>query len=404
MTDDEATGAISHLLTDTVRDVIDQSAYGDWRTIATADAVSLSYGFPDPALFPRDELLDSTEAVLAEEGDEALQYGGGEYEERLESYLVEQERERGIDFETNDLLVTNGATHAIDAVCRAFLNSGDNILVEAPTFMGVLGVFWNYGVDVGSVPVDSRGLDVDALADTLEHRRERGQTMPKLLYTIPDFHNPTGTTLSRERRERLLELASEYDFVILEDGAYSDLYFQEEPPASLATLDETGRVVRVGTFSKTIAPGIRLGWLTAPERVREAARTVTAGGTTTFMRSVVGHYCDTGHLDETLPTLRDTYARKCAVMHDSLDTHMPAGVSWTEPDGGFFTWLTLPDEADADAMLETAAETGVTYLPGSLFYPGENSASGLRLSFTFVSEPKLREGVEALASTIEQSL
>ncbi len=401
MSEDNSPGSLEHLLTDPVRDVIDQSAYGDWRSIATEDAVSLSYGFPDPDLFPTAELLESVETVLEEEGDKALQYGGGEYKEALKSFLVEQERERGIDFETQDLLVTNGATHAIDTACRAFLEPGDTLVVEAPTFMGVLGVFWNFGVRIIGVPVDEDGMDVDALETTLETRRKRGQDSPKLLYTIPDFHNPTGTTLTRERREKLLGLAAEYDFGIVEDGAYTDLWLDSETPPPLATLDEQERVIRVGSFAKTIAPGVRLGWLTAPSKIHQAARTVAAGGTNTFTRSVVGRYCEAGHFDELLPKLRETYREKRDHMLTELEKEMPADVTWTEPGGGFFVWVELPEVIDAGAMLEDAAETGVTYLPGSLFYNDEDGENALRLSFTYVKQDEITAGIEALAESIE---
>jgi 2-aminoadipate transaminase len=394
---------LEHLLASPVRDVIDQSAYGSWRDIATDDAVSLSYGFPDPDLFPQDALLESVEAVLSEEGDQALQYGGGEYRESLKAFLREQERERGIDFDTHELLVTNGATHAIDTVCRAFLEPGDTMVVEEPTFMGVLGVFRNFGVNILSVPVDESGMDVEALAELLESRREQSLDSPKLLYTIPDFHNPTGTTLSRDRRERLLELAREYDFGVLEDGAYSDLWLDEQAPPALATLDGNDRVVRVGSFAKTVAPGVRLGWLTAPAKIRQAARTVASGGTNTFVESVVGRYCEAGYFEERLPLLRETYRARRDHMLAELERTMPDSVSWTEPNGGFFIWVELPEGIDTESMLEPAAQAGVTYLPGSIFYPDDGGENALRLSFTYVGEEKITAGIEALAESVEAS-
>lgn len=402
MSEDTQSGAIDHLLTDPVQSVINKSAYGDWRSIANADAIALSFGFPDPDLFAKQHLLASTEAILDEAGDDELQYGGGEYTEKLQSFLVEQERERGIDLESNDLLVTNGATHAIDSTCRAFLQPGDTIVVEQPTFMGALGVFWNFGVNIVGVPVDENGMDVDALEAILRSRTEEGFDSPKMLYTIPDFHNPTGTTLSRERREHLLEVARAHDFAILEDGAYSDLYFGSEAPPPVASLDDDGRVIRVGTFSKTIAPGIRTGWLTAPSRVRRGIRSVAAGGTNTFTQAAVGHYCWSGRLEQAVPELRETYADRCEHMLDALETEMPADVSWTQPDGGFFIWAELPDEIDTSEMLSDATEAGVTYLPGSMFYPDDGGESALRLNFTFVKPAQITEGIRALADCVRR--
>lgn len=402
MTTNEATGTIEHLLTDEVRDAIDRSAYGDWRSIATADAVSLSFGFPDPSLFPDGKLVDGVEAVLREESDEALQYGSGTYASRLEEIVTEWERQRGLDMDEHDVLLTNGATHAIDTICRAFLDPGDVVAVEEPTFMGALGVFWNFGVELVSTPVDENGLDPDTLEKTLAKRRERGARMPKLLYTIPDFHNPTGTTLTKSRRERVVELAREYDFAVLEDGAYSDLRYDGDEEPSLATLDPE-RVVRVGTFSKTIAPGLRLGWLSAPQRVRDAARTLAAGGTNTFTRSLVGWYCDEGHLDAALPDLRATYADKRDTMLSSLSEHMPEDATWTAPDGGFFVWVELPGQIDTDDMLSDAIDAGTTYLPGSMFYPGEGGTNCLRLSYSHVTEEEIEAGIEALGEAVDDA-
>ncbi|MFC7072991.1 PLP-dependent aminotransferase family protein [Halovenus rubra] len=380
---------------------MDHSAYGSWRNIATDDAVSLSFGFPDPDLFPEDKLHTSLKTVLADEGDDALQYGGGDYQESLTSFLKEQERERGIDFETHELLVTNGATDAIDTVCRAFLEPGDTLIVEKPTFMGVLGVFRNFGVNIVGVPVDDDGMDVEALADLLETRQTAGQESPKLLYTIPDFHNPTGTTLSRERRERLLELATEYEFGILEDGAYSDLWLDEQAPPPIATLDTSERVIRVGSFAKTVAPGIRMGWLTAPSKIRTAARSVASGGTNTLIEGVLGKYCEAGYFDDLLPEIRETYRAKRDHMLAELDRQMPADVTWTDPTGGFFIWVELPEGIDSQSMLEPAAETGVTYLPGPLFYPDDGGSNSLRLSFTYVKQDEITAGIKALAESIE---
>lgn len=401
MSEDNRSSAIDHLLTDPVHAALDRSAYGDWRKIASADAVALSFGFPDPDLFPEPELVESVEAVLREDGENELQYGGGEYTAALESFLVEQEKERGVDFETEELLVTNGATHAIDSVCRAFLERGDTILVEGPTFMGVLGVFRNFGVDIVTVPVDNEGMDADALRDILESRRERGLDSPKLLYTIPDYHNPTGTTLSRARRERVLELSRAHDFAIIEDGAYSDMWFGEEPPPALTALDDAGRVVRVGTFSKTVAPGVRLGWLTAPSPIYRAVRSVAAGGTNTFTQGVIGRYCQGGHFDALVPEMRRTYAEKRDHMLAELETHMPADATWTEPDGGFFVWVELPDGMDTSGMLDGAIDAGVTYLPGSMFYPDGGGENALRLSFTFVKQDEITAGIETLGACIE---
>jgi len=387
-----------------VSDAIDRSPYGSWRSIADADAVPLSFGFPAPALFPESELTTAVERVLDENGPAVLQYGTDEYADALETFVTDRASERGIDHDETAVTLTNGATHAIDTICRVFLDPGDVIAVEDPTFMGALGVFRNHGVELLGVPTDEDGLDTEAFARTLEARAEAGKPLPKLLYTIPNFHNPTGTTLSGERRERLLSLAEEFGFVLLEDDAYGDLRYDgaEEPP--LAALDDSGRVLHVGTFSKTIAPGLRIGWVVGPEVAIDAVDTLAAGGTNTFTRSVAGWVCAEGHFERRLPMLQEVFKSRRDTLLDSLDTHMPAGTTWSTPEGGFFTWVRLPDGVDTEAMLEDAAEVGVTYLPGEMFAVEEDHANCLRLSFSYADEDKIDEGVRVLAETAKSRL
>lgn len=397
--DDERTGALDHLFTPAVRDGLGADGYGSWRAIDAPDAVSLSFGFPFPDSFPNDELVAAAEAVFEEEGDRALQYGGGDYVDRLTDAVVDLERGRGIDCEAENVLLTNGSTHAIDVVAHTFLERGDEVIVEAPTFMGALRLFDNYGVEVTGVATDGDGLDVDALADDLRTRREASRDTPKMVYAIPTFQNPAGTTMSRERRERLLDLAEEFDFVVLEDDAYGELRFYGEPVPPLRALDETGRVVRVSTFSKTIAPGVRTGWVLADAELRAEIERMRAGGTNTFTQSVLGRYCAAGHLDETVPELVEAYRERRDHMLACLDEHMPAGAAWTDPDGGFFVWVDLPEGVDAEELLPAAADEGVTYLPGEMFYPDgdDRGARSLRLSFSHVSLDEMEAGVAALA-------
>ena len=397
MSDDGRSGAFDHLFTETVREGIGEEGYGSWRSIDAPGAVSLSFGFPYPESFPEGELVAAAETVFDEEGDEALQYGGGDYVDRLVDVVVDQERQQGIDCEPANVLLTNGATHALDVVCHSFLEPGDQVFVEAPTFMGSLKLFGNYGVEVTGCETDGDGLRMDAVETELERRREADRPIPKLLYTIPTFQNPSGTTMSVDRRERLLDLAAEYDFLVLEDDVYGRLRFSGEEVPPLAALDGAGRVVRTSTFSKTVAPGVRTGWVLADEELLEEITRMRAGGTNTFTQSVLGRYCTEGPFEENVAELRAEYATRCDHMLDCLESHMPPGTEWTEPDGGFFVWVELPGRIDAEELLPTAAEEGVTYLPGPLFYPDDRGKGHLRLSFSHVSPGEMDRGVEALA-------
>lgn len=396
--------AVEQLFAPGVSEAINRSPYGSWRAIADADAVALSFGFPAPSLFPEAELTTAVERVIAADGPGVLQYGTDEYADALESFASDRAAERGIDQEQTALTLTNGATHAIDTICRAFLEPGDVIAVGDPTFMGALGVFRNHGVEFLSVPVGADGIDEEALAESLERRAKAGKPLPKLLYTVPNFQNPTGTTQSVATRERLLSLAEEYDFAVLEDDAYGALGYERETLPPLAALDTQRRVIRVGTFSKTIAPGLRIGWVVGPQVAVDAVDTLAAGGTNTFSRSVAGYYCTEGHFERRLPALRDAFETRRDRLLSSLDTHMPARTNWTEPDGGFFSWVQLPDGLDTQAMLEDAAEAGVTYLPGSMFGVDADHSNCLRLSFSYADPDQIEEGVRILAKTADKRL
>lgn len=402
--DAERTGRFDHLFAPKVRETIGESAYGSWRAISAPEAVSLSFGFPFPDAFPNDELVAAAEAVFAAEGDTALQYGGGAYADRLTDVVREREGARGVDCTSEELVLTGGASHALDLVCRTFLAPGDEVFLAAPTFMGALSVFRNHGAAVQGFPVDADGMDVDAMATELAARREDGRQLPTLVYVVANFQNPTGVTLSRARRERLLELATEYDFVVVSDDAYVDLRYEGEAVAPLAALDDAGRVIRQGTFSKTIAPGVRTGWIVVHEEIAAQLSRANAGGTNTFTRGVLARYCEAGHLEETLPELRSAYGERRDHMLVCLAERMPAGVEWTEPEGGFFVWVTLPEGLDAEELLTVAAEEGVTYLPGELFYAGDGGERGLRLSFSHVPLDEMEAGVAALGRATRTAL
>lgn len=405
MTEFDQSERFNHLFAAPVRERLEAEGYTGGQSPDAPDAVPLTYGFPYPESFPKAALLSATETVLDEEGADVLQYGGGRYVDRLHEEILAREHQRGIDATRDQLLVTNGATHALDAVSATVLDPGDEVLVEAPSFMWSLAVFDNHGAELIGVELDEDGLDPDALESILEARDAAGEPIPKLLYTIPEFQNPTGATLTTERRKRVLELAGEYDFLVLADDAYGELRFEGESPPSLASLDDDGRVIRVATVSKTIAPGVRTGWIVAPKTVTEQIDRMAAGGTNTFTQSILGRYFHTGHYEPTLERLLAGYEMRRDAMLDALERHLPPGSTWTEPQGGFFLWVTLPEGVDTEELLPRAAKAGVTYLPGERFYveSGRGTRS-LRMSFSHCSPEKLEEGVAALARATTSEL
>jgi len=391
---------VEHLLSETARSERQPVDDSDWRSLVTPETVSLTYGFPFPDSLPNEELVAAAETLFEEEPDAALQYGGGDYASALTDVVAERCRARDLDCGADEVLLTNGSMNAVDIVCRAFLDPGDTVFLEGPTFTWSLRVLGNYVSDLVQFPLDEDGVDVDALADELAARRREGRQLPTLFYTIPNFQNPTGVTLSRDRRERLLDLASEYDFVILEDDAYGELRYDGDDVPPLQSLDDEGRVLHAGTFSKTIAPGVRTGWLVGDEGIVDRLDARHTGGPSTFTKGVLAAYCHEGHLEETLPWLRDSYRERRDHMLSCLERSMPEGTGWTEPAGGFFLWVELPGGVDAGDMLPDAVEEGVAYLPGRMFFATEDEGEySLRLSFSRDSLEEIERGIEALGRT-----
>lgn len=384
------------------RETLGRSLYGPWRSAMDTEAVPLSFGRPYPAAFPEDDLIGAITDVFDEEAEDALQYGGGEYADLLADAVVDIVGNRGVECTPDEVVLTNGAKHALDIVCRTFLDPGDLIATESPTYMTGLRLFRDYGVDIEGYGMDADGLDVDALAADLETRAGNGDPIPTLVYTVPNFQNPTGKTLSRERRTRLLELAETYDFLILEDDPYGELRFDGEDPPLLKELDESGRVIHVNTFSKTVGPGLRTGWILADEPVAARLERMNPGGTNVFTQSLIARYWDADRYEENVAEVCEGYEKRRDAMLEALETHMPPGTDWNDPDGGYFVWIRFPEGVDAEAMVPDAADRGVTYLPGSVFHPGEGGRRNARLSFSHPSPERVEEGIARLAAAVRE--
>ena len=356
------------------------------------ELISFAGGFPDPATFPAARTAQLL-AELAEAGDaSAFQYAPTQGLEGTRDAIAGRLERRPAD---DELLVTSGGIEALELVSKSFLDRGDAVVVEAPTYLGALIAFRSYGASIHTVPIDSDGLDVDALAALLE----RG-LRPKLLYTIPEHQNPGGVTLAAKRRAALVELARRHGFLIVEDVAYRELPFDGSPPPTVWSL-APDVVVQAGTTSKTFFPGVRLGWAAGPADV--VAQLVAAKQNTDQCAGALGQalyeqYVRRGWLDEQLAASRALYAGKCALLLDALRAAMPAGVEWTTPRGGFFSWLTLA--VDATELARRAAEVGVAVVPGALFYPDGRGEENLRVSFSMVDESLIATGVERLASLL----
>jgi DNA-binding transcriptional MocR family regulator len=365
--------------------------------------ISLVGGFPDPESLPREEILESARLALERDGVWALEYGATRgYELLVEQLLAKLRRDQGIIAAPEHLLVTAGASQALGLLVDVLCDPGDVVLSEQPTWMGAVRIFRAAGVEVRPVPVGTEGIDLDVLAETLEGLAAEGRR-PKFLYLIPTFQNPTGVTMPLAARRRLLDLASASDLLVIEDDAYVDLRYEGEPVPPVRALDERGQVAYLGTFSKTIAAGLRLGWMVAePSLVAVAAGVKPEGGTSPFTGAVAAQFCATGALREHVAELREIYRERRDAMLRALAETMPDDAAWTRPAGGFFIWLTLPPGTSATRVAERARERGVDVLPGSVCFVQPSSDRALRLCYSFATVEQIAEGIARLAEAVRE--
>jgi 2-aminoadipate transaminase len=364
--------------------------------------LSMTGGFPNPATFPTDGLDEIAARLVREDTAVALQYTPCEGIPSVREYLIErQEQLQGRRPERGELIVTSGGMECIALMCQALIDPGDTIAVEAPSYLGALMAFGGAEADVVAIAMDEDGLRVDALAERLA-----AGLRPKFLYTIPEHQNPTGRTLPLQRRHELVDVCRRHGMLIFEDVAYRELPFDGTSLPSLWSL-APDVVLQAGTFSKSLFPGVRLGWATGPSAViteLSAAKQTTdqcAGG---LGQRLLEEYGRAGGFERHLPAARALYASHWAALSAALTQHMPEGVSWTEPTGGFLTWLTLPEVLDTLAMRPAAIEAGVAYVPGPPFHVGDRGRNTLRLSFSHLTEAELETAVERLAAVVRGAL
>jgi 2-aminoadipate transaminase len=366
--------------------------------LGAPDVISFAGGFPDPRTFPRERTAELLAEFAATGETSAFQYAPTRgLSGTLDAFAGRIEATQGRRPDEDELLITSGAIEALELVGKSFLDRTDLVVVEGPTYLGAIMAFRSFEADVVAVPMDEHGLEVDEL-----ERKLAGGLRPKLLYAIPDHQNPAGVSLAAERREPLVELARRYGFLIVEDVAYRELGFHADPAPSLWSL-APDVVVQAGTTSKTFLPGVRLGWAVGPAEI--AAPLVNAKQNTDQCAGALGQrlfeeYVRRGWIDEQLALSRALYRGKSERMLAALERHMPPDTRWTRPRGGFFSWLTLPDDGDTDELARRAAENGVGVVPGTLFFPDGRGDNNLRLSFSMVHEAQIDVGIERLASLV----
>lgn len=368
------------------------------------EVVSLAGGMPYLPALPLDAIAELSARIVAEKGAQALQYGSGQGEERLREQIVEVMRPQGIAAHPDDVVVTTGSQQALDLVSRIFLDPGDVVLAEAPSYVGALGVFRSYQAQVEHVPLDHDGLQPAALEEALVRLRSQGRRV-KFLYTVPNHHNPAGVTLSLERRRAVLDIARRHDLLVLEDDPYALLGFDGDPLPALRSMDAE-HVVHLGSFSKTFAPGYRVGWAVAPHAVREKLVLASESAIlcpTSFGQFAIAEYLATYDWKGQVKVFRELYRERRDALLAALEAHLPQA-TWTRPGGGFYVWLTLPAGLDAKAMLPRAVTGRVAYVPGGAFYADGTGGHSLRLSYCFPTAERIAEGVRRLAGVVHDEL
>src|SRR6266566_4943734 len=366
------------------------------------DVITFSGGFPDPQTFPAEILASIAAKLIAQNAAVALQYSATEGLAGVRDYVAGRlEFREGTAPGPGELMITSGGIDCMELLAKSYVDPGDVVVVEAPTYLGAIMAFRGYEANVRGVGVDGDGMRVDLLGDLLA-----GGLRPKILYTIPDYQNPTGLSMNAERRRDLVGLARRYGFLIAEDVAYRELGFGSAPPPSLWSL-APDVVLQAGTFSKIFFPGVRLGWAAGPEQI--ISRLVVAKQNSDQCSGALGQrmleeYGRGGHLDRQIVRSRALYARRARLTSDALAAHMPDGATWTTPDGGFYIWLTAPDGVDTVALTAAARARKVAYVPGRPFYPGDAGTAQIRLAYSRVADHLIDEGMRRIGEVLKTAL
>jgi len=364
--------------------------------------LSLAGGLPGPEVFPKEDLARIASRVIEELGDSALQYsptlGVMPFREAVADFV----RSKGVKVLSDDrVTVTTGSQEAIYLLAMTLINPKDAIIVESPTYLAALNVFRYHGAEFVPVPIDENGMRTELLEDKIKEAKSKGLNV-KLVYTVATCHNPTGVIMPDDRRKELLEVASKYDLLVIEDDPYSFFVFDEVPFTPLKTLDSEGRVIYLGTFSKILAPGLRLGYMVADRQITrmvELAKQMVDLHSSTLSQYIALYALKEGVVEKTIQKARVAYREKRDIMVESLEKYMPEGSHWFKPRGGLFAFIYLPDGVDTTDMLPMAIERGVAYVPGRNFFSDGSGVNAMRINFSYLPPDKLREGIRLIAET-----
>jgi len=367
-----------------------------------SDIISFAGGLPAPELFPIEELAKVSQIVLKESGRQALQYGPTDGFEPLREKIAKRMNVFGFKTAAENILITNGSQQGLDFSARVFLNEGDIVICESPSYLGAINAFKACMPEFVEISTDSEGMVMEDLEEVLKTR-----TNVKMIYVIPDFQNPSGRTWSIERRKRLIKLANEYDLPVIEDNPYGELRFEGQIPPSLKAFDTEGRVVFLGTFSKTFSPGMRIGWVIADTTILQKYNCIKQESdlqTSTIAQREMDKFLEMYDLDTHIEKIKEVYRNRRDVMIEAIKEHFPGNISYTYPEGGLFTWVVLPEHINTREVMIKALENKVAFVPGGSFFPNGGNENTFRLNYSNMPEDKIKEGIAILGRVLKEMI
>jgi len=384
---------VKHLEASAIREI--------FKLLAKPGIISFAGGAPDPKLFPKKELSEIAADILRNQGEVALQYGVTEGYAPLRNWVIDRLTKQGIISDRDATIIVSGGQQGIDLASKSLLNPGDGVICEEPSFIGGLNSFRVNNAELYGVKVESDGIDTDALEELLKQHRN-----VKILYTIATFQNPSGITMSLEKRKKILELAETYDFMIFEDNPYGELRFAGEDVPTMKSMDKNGRVVYFGSFSKILSPGLRLGFVSCDPALMERmiiCKQVEDVHTNVLSQMVAYEFVTRYDIDAHIAKLRQVYGEKCKLMMDMMDKHFPACVTHTCPEGGLFLFCTMPEQYDTKAVMQKALEKGVAFVPGATtMIDDKKTYSTFRMNYSTASKEDIERGIAALGQVLKE--
>jgi len=377
------------------------------KLLQVPDMISFAGGFPNPETFPTELIREIANDVLKNDGAQTLQYGITEGYAPLREVVAERMKKKGVDAGMEDVLIVSGSQQVIDLIGKVFLDPKDTVVVSAPTYLTALTGWAVYQTTFESIPIDDNNMRMDIFEERMKKLAKRSNP-PKIVYALPNFQNPAGVTMPEKSRRKLVNLASEYDFLVLEDDPYGELRYFGEHIVPIKHFDDEGRVIYMSTFSKVLAPGLRVGWVVAePDILRKMiiAKQSADVCTNVLGQRIAHEYVAKGHMDQQIEKIKKVYSRKMNIMLSGMNEFMPKGLHWTKPEGGMFVWVTLTEGMDSGELLKKALKKRVAFVSGRAFFADpKDGLSTLRLNFTHPSDQMITEGLRRLGSVINQEL